>query len=142
MNHENDADPDEAPTAADRPPRRKRVESLPGPRPNSLPAALGAPVPTLEPPTEAKPVAEISVSPGFVYVTVELPGAPKDSLDIQATDSSLRVVAPRVGAASYRIEVDLPVRVDPASAKATYRNGILDMTLRRRNPPGGDGHEA
>ncbi len=140
MNPDDDADPDAAPKPADRP-RRRRVDSLPGPRSHSFPAALGAPSPTVAPPSEVTPVAEVTVSPGSVFVTAELPGAPKDALDIQATDVALRVVAPRVGAPDYRLEIDLPVRVDPASAQATYRNGILDVTLKRINPTGGERHE-
>ncbi len=140
MNHENDADPDEGPDATDRPAGR-RVRSLPGPRPNSFPAALGAPSPSFEPPSDTTPVAEVSLSPSSVYVTVELPGAPKDALDIEATATSLRVLAPRLGAPKYRLDVDLPAPVDPKSAKATYRNGILDVTLARVKPAGGEPHE-
>ncbi len=72
-------------------------------------------------------------------MTVELPGAPKDALDIQATGTMLRVVAPRVGGPTYRLEIDLQTQVDPASARATYRNGILDVTLARA--AGGETHE-
>ena len=139
MNHDTDADSGEAPDAVGRP--RRRVDSLPGPRPNSFPAALGAPSPTVESPYERTPAAEVTVAPGSVYVTAELPGAPKDAMDIQVTETTLRVVAPRVGAPAFRLEVDLPVRVEPKSAKATYRNGILDVTLRRANPSGGERRE-
>ena len=132
MKHDTDADSGEAPDAVDRLlGRRKRVWSLPGPRSESVPPALGPPSPTVESPSERTPAAEVSVSPNHVFVTVELPGAPKDALDIDATERTLTVVAPRVGAPTYRLQVELPAPVDPESAKATSRNGVLEVTRAR-----------
>ena len=139
MNHETDADPGETPDAIDRLlGRPKHVRSLPGPRPESFPPALTAPAPTVEWPSERAPAAEVSLSPNHVYVTVELPGARKDALDIEATDRTLAIAAPRVGAPVYRLQVELPASVDPTSARVTYRNGILDVTLARGKQPRGD----
>jgi len=80
----------------------------------------------------------VSLSPNHVYVTVELPGARKDALDVEATDRTLAIAAPRVGAPVYRLQVELPASVDPTSARVTYRNGILDVTLARGKQPRGD----
>ena len=102
--------------------------------------ALSPPPPTVSS-DERTPVAEVSLTSDHVYVTVELPGAPKDALDIEATDCSLRILAPRVGAPTFHVEMELPSRVDPSSAKATYRNGILDVTLARVPGPGGEADE-
>ncbi len=138
MNHDTDSDSGDAPEPTPRPNgRRAHVPALPARGP--FPPALGPPMATAVPPLERTPAAELSVSPRNVYVTVELPGATKDSLDIEATGTTLRVVAPRVGGPAYRLEVDLPTRVDPASAKSTCRNGILDITLARAS--GGETHE-
>lgn len=142
MNHDKEADSGEAPDAADRLPVRRRVRSLPGPRQPSSPPALGPPSPTIESPSESTPVAEVSLSPEYVYVTVELPGAPKDALDIQAIEGTLTVDAPRVGRPAYHLDIELPCPVDPESAEATYRNGILDVTLVRVKTSGGDTHDA
>ncbi len=83
-------------------------------------------------------MAEVSQSPRHVYVTVELPGAAKDAIDLEATERTLSLVAPRTGAPAYRLWVELPSPVDPGSARATYRNGILDVTLRRASTSGGE----
>lgn len=140
MNQEPDSDPGGAPDATDRPHgRRKRVPSLPGPKPDADRPALGAPSPTVEPSTRT-PLAEVSLFPGHVYVTVELPGASKDALDIQATDLTLTIDAKRVQGSPYHLEVRLPAPVQPRSAKATYRNGILDVTLTRAKRSGGNHH--
>ncbi len=139
MNTNTDVDPDEAPDAVDRLLRRsKHLRSLPGPRSPTFPPALGGPSPTVEAAEERTPAAEVSVSPGRVYVTVELPGAVKDSIEVEATERTLDVRAPRIRGAVYRLTVGLPAPVHPESAKATFRNGILDVTLERL---GGDSHD-
>jgi len=143
MNNEPDQDPGEAPDAVDRPrDPRKRVPSLPAPRSKSDLPALRAPTPTMEPPATRTPEAEVSLSPNHVYVTLELPGAPKDALEIQATERTLSVDAKRLQGPPYRLDVALPASVEPESAKATYRNGILDVTLTRTKRSGGDTHRA
>ena len=139
MDTNTDADPDEAPDAAGRPGRPKRVDSLPGPRSPAFPPALVGPSPTVESAAERVPVAEVSISPGHVYVTVELPGAAKEAIEIETTDRALHVRAPRGPGAIDRLTVDLPVTVRPESAKATFRNGILDVTLERSGGSFDDG---
>jgi HSP20 family molecular chaperone IbpA len=142
MNQDTEPDPDDVPRAVDpRSKRRPTAHPLPGPRRDSGPAALGPPSPTIAA-DERIPAAEVSVTPDHVYVTVELPGAPKDALDIEATDRRLRVRAPRVGAPTFHLDLELPSPVDPRSAKATYRNGILDVTLSRIPLVGGEADEA
>ena len=136
MDHDTDADPDPVPDAVDRLLRRSRgVRSLPGPRSPLFPPALGGPSPTVEEAAERVPAAEVSASPGHVFVTVELPGAVKDAIEVEATERTLDVRAPRSRGAVYRLAVDLPVPVRPESAKATFRNGVLDVMLERA---GGD----
>ncbi len=135
-----DADPDQAPDAVDRLLRRSRhVRSLPGPRSPTFPPALGGPSPTIEAAEAQAPVAEVSASPGHVYVTVELPGAVKDAIEVEATARALHVRAPRSRGPVYRLTVDLPAPVRPESARTTFRNGILDVTLQRSGGGSCDG---
>ncbi len=143
MSQDTNADAGDAPDGEDRfrgP--RKRVPSLPGPREDASPAVLGPPSPTVREDEGTRvPRAELSVSPQRLYVTVEIPGASKDSIELAATDRRLTVHAPRTDAAAYHLEIDLPVRVDAGSAKATYRNGVLDVTLSREDGRGGAENE-
>jgi HSP20 family molecular chaperone IbpA len=90
---------------------------------------------------ERTPVAEVTASPRRFYVTVEIPGASQDTIQIAATPSVLRIHAPLRGGAAYRIEVALPARVDPESVKVTYRNGVLDVAMSRSARRGGEGRE-
>jgi len=143
MNQSTDADPDEAPDAVDRLlGRRRRVRSLPGPRRASFPPVLGPPSPTVETPFERTPAAEVSLSPTHVYVTIELPGVAMDDVGIEVTERTLSVAAPRTGAPDCHLQIELPSPVDPGSAKATCRNGTLDVTLDRVSRSEGDVHGA
>lgn len=139
MNHDTDANSDGAPDADDRfIGKRRPIRSLPGPRTGKPPAALGPPSPILrEDGPERTPASEISVSPAELYVTVEIPGASRDSIEVTAMDRHLTIRAARSKGPSYTLELDLPVRVETESAKVTYRNGVLDVTLSRSLSSGG-----
>lgn len=85
-------------------------------------------------------MADLSLSLLHVYVTVELPGAPEDGPEIEATDRTLAIDTRRLQGPPYHLDVALPALVEPRSAKATYRNGILDVTLTRADRSRGDDH--
>lgn len=133
MSNEPDPDRDEVPDPADRLlGRYGRIRSLPGPDPSHSPRALGFPGPTIQEEVGTRiPDAETLCTPRSVYVTVEIPGASRDSIDVAVTENRLTIHAPRPGAHPCHLQVDLPVRVKPESSKATYRNGVLDVTLAR-----------
>jgi HSP20 family protein len=64
-----------------------------------------------------------------VIVTVEMPGIDKDDIELNVSDSKLIITTPNVER-RYKADIDLKEIVDPKSAKASYRNGILSVTLR------------
>lgn len=64
-----------------------------------------------------------------VRVIAELPGVSKEDIDINATEKTVEIKAER-GERKYRAVVDLPVEVDVGSAKASYNNGVLEITFR------------
>jgi HSP20 family protein len=64
-----------------------------------------------------------------LIVTIEMPGIGKDDIELNVTESNLAVATPN-SERKYRSSIDLMVPVDPVSAKAVYRNGILSVTLR------------
>lgn len=63
-----------------------------------------------------------------LIVTIEMPGVDNEDIDLGVTESNLNVSTN--GERKYRSNIDLIVPVIPESAKATYRNGILSVTLR------------
>ncbi|HYS73353.1 MAG TPA: Hsp20/alpha crystallin family protein [Thermoplasmata archaeon] len=105
----------------------------------SLPAVSATRVPVLGPPS---PVAdERHVEPGTfdvvetpdrIYVTLELPGASKETLEVATTNTRLTVHALTAGGRVFHREIELEHPVEPEAITATYRNGVLDVTLPRR----------
>lgn len=63
-----------------------------------------------------------------VRVLVEMPGVTKESIKVNATENSVRISAHHENK-DYDVEAPLNAKVDPASAKATYNNGVLDLSF-------------
>ena len=63
-----------------------------------------------------------------VRVIVELPGLAKESIMITGTETSIRITASNE-LRSIDTEIPVSAKVNPKTAKATYNNGVLDVTL-------------
>src|SRR4030042_3621467 len=59
---------------------------------------------------------------------MEIPGATKESIKVKATETAVRVTASGVGR-DHDVEGPLNAKVDPNSAKATYNNGVLELSF-------------
>ncbi len=81
---------------------------------------------------EIEPLADVIEHDDEIYVTVEIPGVEKKDIDLKATKDILEihVDTPKK---KYHTDVDLPCDVKPKTTKATYKNGILDVVLKRKN---------
>jgi HSP20 family protein len=71
-------------------------------------------------------------------VLVEMPGVTKESIKVNAMENSVRISA-HYENKNYEMEVPLNAKVDPASAKATYNNGVLDLSFDLVEAPKDDG---
>ncbi len=82
-----------------------------------------------------EPLVDVSVDEkgGNVKVVVEMPGADKDSIKVNATEEHVTVTANNSGK-PYSAEVPLSVRVDPDTADASYTNGILQVIFKMKGP--------
>ena len=60
----------------------------------------------------------------------EIPGACKDDVDIYVTEDTLRISVHTNDVKFYR-EIILPARVNPKTATATYKNGVLEIRLKK-----------
>ncbi len=94
-----------------------------------------------------EPYADIIESDRDIKVVVEMPGVSKEDIKINATENSLEVSAEvkreekeekegyirreRRFSRFYRA-FNLPTEVDPAKAKATFKNGILEVVLPKK----------
>lgn len=64
-----------------------------------------------------------------LIVTVEMPGINKEDIELDVTENNFLISTPNTER-KYRVRIDLKAPVDPDSAKASYKNGILSVTLR------------
>lgn len=81
---------------------------------------------------ERKPFIDVCEIDGNIHVTAELPGIEKEEIELRATEDSLNLVA--VGEEQkYDESIKLPATVDPDSGKATYRNGVLEVVLEKKD---------
>lgn len=89
------------------------------------------------------PEADLEETPVEVVVSFALPGVEKADIRLQATEDCLVVSGTRRGTETPRTlraeqprgeflrKVPLPCAVKPSGAKASYRNGVLRVTLPR-----------
>jgi HSP20 family protein len=78
-----------------------------------------------------EPVVDVIEEEKTIRVVVELPGMKKEEIQLNATENSLSLKAEGENRKYFR-DVPLPVKVDTSSAKATYLNGILEVTLQKK----------
>ncbi len=67
-------------------------------------------------------------------VVVEMPGVQKENIELQTTEDTLTIRAKNHDR-NYDTSVPLTNPVDPASAKASYRNGVLEVVLKMKEAP-------
>ncbi|MCX8204328.1 MAG: Hsp20/alpha crystallin family protein [Candidatus Nezhaarchaeota archaeon] len=84
----------------------------------------------LKPTGEREPLVDVIPSDKAVQVVAEIPGVEKDSIKLEATEDELTIEA-ESDRYKYKKVVKLPFKVDPKQAKATYKNGVLEVILNR-----------
>ena len=78
------------------------------------------------------PLVDVVLTPVSMFVTAEMPGAGDGEVNVRA--EGRRLVIEGDGERRYYTTVDLPLDVDPGSLEFTFRNGVLDATLKRGKP--------
>ncbi|MEA1944189.1 MAG: Hsp20/alpha crystallin family protein [Euryarchaeota archaeon] len=77
-----------------------------------------------------KPLLEVFETDDSVHLVAELPGIDKEEISLDATENTLTIKV-CVEDRTFSENIELPARVDPSSATAGYRNGVLEVTLTR-----------
>jgi len=81
---------------------------------------------------EREPLVDVFETNGEVVVVAEMPGVEKEKIDVKVTeDGKTLIISASNEDRKYYKEVDLPAKVDPSSAKATYKNGVLEVKLKK-----------
>ena len=64
-----------------------------------------------------------------IVFTIDMPGVEKKDIDIKVEDHSITVKAENGGSRKYNYTRKFRPTVDTDSAVATFKNGVLDITL-------------
>lgn len=100
-------------------------------KPSMKPSAFGPPKPGLEVKVEREPLVDTIEEEDKVKVIAEVPGVEKEDINLECSENSL-VISVDTETRKYYKEVELPAEVDPQSAKASYKNGVLEVTLNKK----------
>ena len=66
-----------------------------------------------------------------IVFTIDMPGVEKKNIDIKVEDHSISVKAENGGSRKYNYSRKFKPTVDIDSAVATFKNGVLDITLNK-----------
>jgi HSP20 family protein len=79
---------------------------------------------------EQEPLVDVLEEENQVVVVVELPGVEKEEINLHTTEDALTI---SVGTTDrrYHKELILPAKIDPKSARASYKNGVLEVRLKK-----------
>lgn len=78
-----------------------------------------------------EPLVDVILTDGEVRVVAELPGVEKEDIKLYGTETTLTISVDTPERKYYK-EVDLPAKVDPSKAKSSYKNGVLEVILPKR----------
>lgn len=98
-------------------------------KPNPKGAGKGIPSVVAD---EREPLTDVIEDVKQVAITMELPGVEKKDINVHMTDEELEISVDNE-LRKYHKRVRLPAKVDPKTTKATYTNGILDVTVQKRS---------
>ena len=86
-------------------------------------------------PTVAKPKHEGTMSyedrEKDIVFTIDMPGVSKKYINIEIEEHSIKVSAENGGKRKYNYSRKFKPAVDTESAKATFTNGVLDITVKK-----------
>ncbi|MFP3492232.1 MAG: Hsp20/alpha crystallin family protein, partial [Vulcanisaeta sp.] len=83
---------------------------------------------------DIEPLTDVIEEEDSVKVIMDMPGVDKDKINIRISEDGKKlIISARDTDRRYYKEVDLPTEVDPSQSKATYRNGVLTVELKKKS---------
>jgi HSP20 family protein len=82
--------------------------------------------------SEREPLADVTTSNTEVKVILEMPGVSKDKIKVNAYDNSVEIKSDDPQR-KYHEVIDLPPEADIETARSSYRNGILEITFKKKD---------
>lgn len=96
-----------------------------------------------------RPYSEVYLTDDEVTLVVEMPGASKETIEINVNEDSVNIhakfseellnQAPRYSvfkSKGYKVSVTLPVKIEEKDAKAIYKDGVLVIKAPVKKPKG------
>lgn len=79
---------------------------------------------------EREPLVDVMEEDEDVVVVAELPGVERDDIDLHTAYDEL-VISVDTPKRRFHKKLRLPARVDPNSTRTSYRNGVLEVRLKK-----------
>lgn len=91
---------------------------------------------------EREPLTDVIEEKTEIAATLEIPGVDKKDIDIRVTEDQIEINVDNEKRKYHKL-LRLPARVKPTTTKATYKNGVLDVTVEKERPSdaGKKGHK-
>lgn len=89
---------------------------------------------------EREPLVDIIEGKEEISVIAEVPGVEKKDIDIRVSDNKLTIHVD-TKERKYHKELDLKCTVDPSKVKATYKNGVLEIIIKKTEKRGNEEKE-
>ena len=84
-----------------------------------------------QPIEKKEPSFDIFESKKEIFLTIQIPGHKKEDIDLNIVNENL--IIDIYSHEKYYKKIKLPSMVKPKTTKATYKNGVLDITLQKKN---------
>ncbi|HZD81628.1 MAG TPA: archaeal heat shock protein Hsp20 [Nitrososphaeraceae archaeon] len=81
--------------------------------------------------SEREPLADVTTTDKEVKVIVEMPGVNKENIRVNAYNNSVEITTDKEKR-KYREVVEIPPETDIETATSTYKNGILEITFKKK----------
>jgi HSP20 family protein len=79
---------------------------------------------------EREPLVDVMERENEVAIVAELPGVEKNDINLETDENHLKISVD-TPERKYHKELTLPTKVDPKSAQASYKNGVLEVRLKK-----------
>lgn len=86
---------------------------------------------------EREPLTDVIESEKDIAVTLEIPGVEKKDIRLEVLEEKLEVSVDNEKRKYHKV-ITFPATVVPDTAKATYTNGVLDVTVQKKKPGTGE----
>lgn len=80
-----------------------------------------------------EPLTDIIEESDIIRVITELPGVEKDDIDLRTTESKMIIKATGDNDRIYKKSLAFPSVINPKSAKAKFKNGVLEIVYQKKN---------